>query len=330
MTNDALAPLAEELRRLGAEPRVEEPLSRHTTFGIGGPAALLVDPPEAAALPAVLNAIAASGVPRLALGLGSNLLVSDEGYPGVVIKAQRALRAVTVGEGHRLWAEASVPLKKVCSVAAGAGLSGLEFAISIPGSVGGAVTMNAGAHGSSMDRVVERVRVWIPGHGEEELTTADLHFAYRSSRVQTEAWMVLGALFHLVEAPADDVRARMRGFMDHRLKTQPVGERNAGSMFKNPVDGKAGALIEAVGGKGWRSGGAHISEKHANFIINDDAATAWDVLTLMRRAREAVLRKFGKVLRPEVRWVGPAPGEAGTSWDNLWLREDGSWPAPFG
>jgi UDP-N-acetylmuramate dehydrogenase len=322
-------PLAETLRRLGvARVTPGEPLARHTTFGIGGPA-LLVEPPDPETFVAALDVLHQEDVPMLPLGLGSNLLVADEGYAGAVMKAGRGLRAIRV-EGSRIYAEAGVPLKKLANAARDAGLSGLEFAISIPGTVGGAVTMNAGAHGSSMDAVVERVTVWIPGTGRMDLPARDLAFAYRWSRVQAEPWVVLSAVLRLTPAPSADVAQRMRHFMAYRMRTQPVGERNAGSMFKNPPGGKAGALIEGVGAKGWREGDAHISEQHANFIINEGSATAHDVLTLMRRVRSAVRARYGTVLRPEVRWVGPPAGEERTTWDNLWLKEGDDWPAPSG
>jgi UDP-N-acetylmuramate dehydrogenase len=328
MNHGADAPLVAALNRLGvAQVRPEEPLARHTTFGIGGPATVLVEPSDRATLVAALELLTAERVDVLPLGLGSNLLVADAGFQGAVVKAVRGLRAVRV-EGERLYAEAGVPLKKLCTVAGTAGLAGLEFAISIPGSVGGAVTMNAGAHGSSMEAIVEAVTLWVPGDGVVTVPADAMGFRYRWSRVQAEAGlMVLEAVLALRRDDPAAIHERMQHFMAYRMRTQPVGERNAGSMFKNPPAAKAGALIEQVGAKGWREGGAHISELHANFIINEGNATARDVLTLMRRVRRAVRERFGTVLRPEVRWVGPPAGEAGTTWDDLWLREDDDLPA---
>ncbi|MCL8206933.1 MAG: UDP-N-acetylmuramate dehydrogenase [Actinomycetia bacterium] len=318
---EALAPLADRLRTLGVPHLAGEPLRRHTTFGIGGPAGLFVEPDTTAALAAALDALREAGVPWFVVGLGSNLLVSDRGYPGVVLSLLRAGRELAV-RGDRLEAGAGVPLAKAAHAAQAAGLSGLEYAISIPGSVGGAVAMNAGAHGAATADVLEAVTLWSPEDGVVELAADALGFAYRYSRVHERPWVVLAARFRLVPADPGRVLALMRRHMAYRKATQPVGERNAGSMFKNPPEGRAGALIEAVGAKGWTEGGAHVSRLHANFIINTGDATARDVLTLMRRVRRAVMERFGAVLRPEVRWVGPPEGEAGTSWETLWLRED--------
>lgn len=326
----SVAPLEAELRTVGGlEVRRDHLLKRYTTFGIGGPARLFLEPRDQRALVAAVEVLTRHEWPFMILGQGSNLLVSDQGYEGAVIRTVGALKALQI-EGHRLYAEAGVPLKKACSVAAQAGLSGLEFAISIPGSVGGAVTMNAGAHGSQTGAVVERVVVWQPGHGVVELEPEALQFQYRWSRVQAEPWVVLSVVLRLEPDDPARVADRMNQFMAYRLRTQPVGERNAGSMFKNPDGATSGALIEAVGAKGWREGDAHVSTRHANFIINDGAASAQDVLALMRRVRQAVRDRFGITLKPEVRWVGPPAGEAGTTWDNLWLPEDADCPAPSG
>ena len=322
-----IARLLAQLNTLGVTGvRSEEPLARHTTFGVGGPAALMVEPADREELINALSLLRESGLPIMFLGLGSNLLVSDRGFEGVVVKALRALRACRV-EGDRMVVDAGVPLKKACSVAAQAELAGLEFAISIPGTVGGAVTMNAGAHGAETQAVVEAVTVWT-GDRIVRLSAGDLAFRYRESRVQHEPWMVLDASLRLRPAPRGDVEARMREYMQYRLRTQPVGERNAGSMFKNPDGAKAGALIEGVGAKGWREGAAEISGLHANFIINRGGTAARDVVTLMRRVRRAVQEQYGAVLRPEVRWVGPAEGEAGATWDNLWWTAVDGWRAP--
>jgi UDP-N-acetylmuramate dehydrogenase len=324
------APLEAELRTVGGlEVRRDHPLKRYTTFGIGGAARLFVEPRDQATLVAALEVLARHAWPWMVIGQGSNLLVSDEGYDGAVIRTVGALKTLRI-EGRRLYAEAGVPLKKACNAAAQAGLSGLEFAISIPGSIGGAVTMNAGAHGSQTAAVVERVAVWQAGLGVVELGPELLQFGYRWSRVQVEPWVVLQVVLRLEPDDPARVLDRMNQFMAYRLRTQPVGERNAGSMFKNPEGATSGALIEAVGAKGWREGDAHVSTRHANFIINDGAASARDVLTLMRRVRRAVRERFGIVLKPEVRWVGPPAGEAGTTWDNLWLPEDADCPAPSG
>jgi UDP-N-acetylmuramate dehydrogenase len=318
---DTLTPLLGELSSLGVSSQPGERLARHTSFKIGGPAGAFVEPVREADAIVALTAAAARGVPVLMVGLGSNLLVSDHGFAGLVVSLARACRTVAV-EGERLRAGAGVSLAKAAHVAESQGLTGLEFAVSIPGTVGGAVVMNAGAHGRSTADAVVAVRVFDPRSGVMTLPRAELAYAYRYSRAQTEPWVVLEALFQLRAASVAQVRDTMRGYMEHRRKTQPVGEKNAGSMFKNPPGAFAAALIEAVGAKGWRCGGAEVSSLHANFIANDGTATARDVLDLMRRVRSAVRDRFGILLRPEVRWVGPSEGEDGTTWDDLWLKAD--------
>lgn len=313
-------PLITRLRTLGVTPVAAEPLRRHTSFKIGGPAALYVEPLTEDALLLALPPVFQTGLPILVMGLGSNLLVADAGFPGVVIEPQLALRTI-VRDGNALLMGAGLPLAKAANEAARQGLGGLEFAISIPGTIGGAVAMNAGAHGSSMADVVTAVRIWSPEHGVEWVDADVMDYRYRFSRVQTEPWIVLAARLALTPTTESEVRAHMREHMDYRKATQPVGEKNAGSMFKNPEGHKSGALIEAVGSKGLQVGDARVSDLHANFFINLGGATAHDVLSLMRQVRQTVFQKFQVVLRPEVRWVGPPDGEEGTTWDNLWLRE---------
>jgi len=317
----ALEPLAAELRRLGVSARPGEMLARHTSFKIGGPADLFVEPLQQGDAVRVLAAATDHGVPIMVVGLGSNLLVSDRGFRGLALSLARACRqAEVVGEGLRVGA--GVSLAKVAHLALRHELTGVEFAVSIPGTVGGAAVMNAGAHGRSMADVVERVRVWDPNRGVVVLEGREMAYNYRFSQAQREPWVVMEVWLRLRPASSQTVLNTMRQFMDHRRLTQPVGERNAGSMFKNPPGGYAAALIEAVGAKGWRVGAASVSTLHANFIANEGTATAGDVLRLMRQVRRAVRDRFHITLRPEVRWVGPPEGEDGTTWDNLWLRAD--------
>ncbi len=327
-----LAPLRDEMRRLGLDVEERHALSRHTSFKIGGPAALFWEPPTFSAVLAGLSVIAGAGVPLFALGLGSNLLVSDRGFDGSVMATGRGLRRAEVAGAHGSVLEvgAGVPLAKAANLAQQSGLSGLEFAISIPGTVGGAAAMNAGAHGSSFSEVVEELLVFVPGQGSVKMPAEELQYRYRQSRVQQEPWVVLEARLRLAPGSPEAIRARMQEYMARRKQTQPLGEKNAGSMFKNPTGYHAGRLLEDAGVKGWREGGAHISELHANFIINDGGATAEHVVTLMRRVRQVVLDTFHIRLVPEVRWVGPhdGDGEEGSTWDNLWLREDAGSSAP--
>ncbi len=326
LTPDAgsLAPIAVAVSRLGVSSRPGERLARHTSFKIGGPAECFVEPQDDQETLAVLEAARDLGAPVLVMGLGSNLLVSDRGFAGLVLSLARAHRQVAVEPGGLLAAGAGVSLAKAAHTAMRHGLSGLEFAVSIPGTVGGAVAMNAGAHGRSTADVVSRVRVWDPCRGAVVLQADEMQYAYRESRLQQEPWVALDAWFHLESASTAAIQDAMRRHMDHRRATQPVGEKNAGSMFKNPPGDFAARLIEAVGAKGWQVGGAGVSTLHANFIANDGTASADDVLTLMRRVRAAVQERFGVALTPEVRWVGPPEGEDGTTWDNLWLPAGGA------
>ncbi len=315
------APIVASLRTLGVNARTAERLARHTSFKIGGPAGAFVEPADEAEVLLAARVAFEQGIPLMVVGLGSNLLVSDRGFDGIVLSLARACRDVRP-EGTRLAAGAGVSLAKVAHMAAGLQLSGVEFAVSIPGTVGGAAVMNAGAHGRSAQDVVQRVRVWDPARGVVVLPGEAMQYAYRMSRAQREAWVVLEVWFDLTPAPRAAIGRTMGDYMGHRRATQPVGEKNAGSMFKNPPGDFAARLIEAVGAKGWQEGGARVSTLHANFMANDGTATARDVLILMRRVAAAVQERFHIGLAPEVRWVGPPEGEDGTTWDNLWLPAD--------
>ncbi len=317
------APIGAILSTLGVSWRPGERLARHTSFKLGGPAAAFIEPADEAEALGIARAARDHGIPLLVVGLGSNLLVSDRGFDGIVLSLARACRDVR-RDGARLTAGAGVSLAKVAHMAASHELSGVEFAVSIPGTVGGAAVMNAGAHGRSAQDVVSAVRLWDPGRGVVVVPRDDLQYAYRMSRAQREPWVVLEVWFDLAPTPPEVIRRTMRGYMEHRRTTQPVGEKNAGSMFKNPPGDFAARLIEAVGAKGWREGGASVSQLHANFIANDGTATARDVLTLMRRISAAVQERFHTALTPEVRWVGLPEGEDGTTWDNLWLPAGGA------
>lgn len=311
--------VARDLRAL-AIGRVleEEPLSRHTSFRIGGPAAVFLEPSGEEEMVTALDWLHLRGIPMVVLGLGTNLLVSDRGVGAVVISSVRSLRQVEF-VGHTMRAGTGVGLVRLAHLAEERGFSGLEFAVSIPGTLGGALVMNAGAHGSAMAAVVRRVTIWQPGRGAETLDGAAFEFDYRESRFQRAPELVaLAAEIELEPADPAAIRARMAHFMEYRKRTQPVGEPNAGSVFKNPAPLYAGKLIDSVGAKGWREGDAEVSSVHANFIINRGRARATEVLALMRRVRRAVYQAYHVVLRPEIRWIGPPEGGAGTSWENLW------------
>ncbi len=298
-----------------------EPLSRHTSFRIGGPAAVYVQPDSKEALVRALNWVHGQGLPYFVLGQGTNVLVSDAGLDAVVISTARALRYVNV-EDKIMVAGAGVLLTKLAHRAHRSSLAGMEFAISIPGTLGGALVMNAGAHGSEMRNIVQEIVVWQPGMGLRTLTGEDAEFSYRHSGFMTHRWIAIEAKIMLPDGEPNKILENMRHFMEYRKKTQPVGDPNAGSIFKNPLPDYAGRLIEEIGAKDWREGDAQVSPVHANFIVNRGKATAHDVLNLMRRIRAEVSLHFGVTLRPEVRWIGQGEGGIGATWENLWCEAE--------
>ena len=314
-------PVMTQLRTMGiGEVKTGEPLSRHTSFRIGGPAAVFVEPDTLGGVVEVLNSVRDQQLPYFIIGQGTNILVSDQGVDAVVISTARGLRQIEV-EPPVMRAGSGVLLTKLCRVAERAGLAGLEFAISIPGTLGGALVMNAGAHGGSMVEVVNSVLVWDAISGVRRIAADDVQFQYRQSRFMHNPWIALEATLRLKSGDPAEIRAKMHHNMDYRRKSQPVGEPNAGSIFKNPLPDYAGRLIEAIGAKGWREGDAAVSDLHANFIINQGQARAVDVLNLMRRIRRRVFQETGIVLKPEIRWIGPGEGGADTTWENLWYEE---------
>ena len=280
-----------------------EPLARHTTWRIGGPADVLAIPGSVGQAQAAVKAAAENGVPWFAIGRGSNLLVRDGGIRGLVIKFGDALAALRVEDGA-LTALAGRALVSAVNISIQRGLSGLEFAYGIPGTVGGAVTMNAGAHGGEIRDVLERARVLTEGGDLLELAGADLAFAYRRSAVGERRWIVTEATFRLRPGDAGEMRERVRAWSRRRQSTQPLSLPNCGSVFRNPPGDHAARLIEAAGLKGLRCGRAEISELHANFIVNLGGASARDVLALIGRAQADVCERFGVRLTPEVRVVG--------------------------
>lgn len=302
-----LEPLVAALEELGVSVRRQVPLATLTTFRVGGPAAILAEPSDLEQLSAVIRLSHESGVPMLTLGRGSNVLVSDRGFAGVVVKLGRTFADVRLLEGV-LVAGAAATLPQVANRAARAGLGGLEFLVAIPGSVGGGVRMNAGAHGSAVGEVLGWAVVVGPDQDEPaRLGPEELGFGYRRSSV-AERMVVAEAGF--IGEPADRnlIQERMQSFRDHRTETQPVDAPNAGSMFANPEGDFAGRLIEHVGAKGIFVGRAQVSPKHANFFLAHDGATAQDVYDLMSKIQGMVADLTGIVLRPEVRIVGEFEG----------------------
>lgn len=286
---------------LRGEVLAAEPLSRHTTWRIGGPADLFIVPADRADLMTALRLLKDEGVPWLVLGYGSNVLVRDGGVRGAVI-CPRRLRRITFDGGKRVRVEGGLPLMALVREAARRGLAGVETLAGIPGSVGGAVAMNAGAGGREMADLLMAARI-AGEEGEEEWRPERFAFGYRSSAVGAER-IVVEATLQLRGAAAEEVQAELRQRLAHRRQAQNVGFPNAGSVFKNPPGQPAWRLIEEAGMRGARAGGAKVSEVHANFIVNVGGATAADVESLIERVRRTVHRKHGIRLEPEVRVIG--------------------------
>jgi len=296
---------AERILRSACGDRVRAgfPLAPLTSFRLGGPAELYLEPECDADLVAVGEALVETGVPFVTLGKGSNVLVSDAGFQGLVLRLGRGYRWAA-RDGERLSAGGSMPLPALASVALRHGLSGLEFGVAIPASLGGAIRMNAGAHERSMAEVVELVDVFRLRTGRVEAMPAEeCAFSYRRSELPEDA-IVTGAVTSLCSGDAAEIRARMDEARDWRRRTQPVAEPNCGSVFTNPPGQHAARLIQAAGGKGRRVGGATVSVKHANFILAEPGARAVDVLTLIRGIQDLVQDATGIRLEPEVRLIG--------------------------
>jgi UDP-N-acetylmuramate dehydrogenase len=287
----------------GDRVRAGSVLAPLTTFRIGGPAALFLEPEGTQDLIAVSVAVRETAIPVVVLGKGSNVLVADAGFPGLVLRLGRGYRW-SAREGDRLAAGAAMPLPALSGVALAHGLSGVEWGVAIPGSVGGAVRMNAGAHGGEMADIVETVELFdLATGGAERLAGGDVGFSYRRSSLPKDA-IVVGATLRLRETDAAEIRARMDEARAWRRRTQPLAEPNCGSVFKNPPGEHAARLIDEAGAKGLSVGGASVSRKHANFIVTSEGARASDVVSLIREVKELVAAHSGVRLETEVHLVG--------------------------
>ncbi len=286
---------------VGAEGvSVDAPLSSYTTFAIGGPASWLVEPASEEALAAVVTFCTQEGLPWRVLGLGSNVLVPDEGIEGVVIRLADRFSTVSV-EGERLYAQAGASNKTVARVAQEAALSGYEFASGIPGTIGGAAIMNAGAYDGEFASVAQGVRCLAPDGTVLELSAEQAEWGYRTSRMMKEGLIVLGAWLELQPAESSAIQARMDDLATRRAEKQPLDMPSAGSTFKRPEGYFAGKLIQDAGLQGFAVGGAQVSLKHAGFVVNTGNATAADVLALVEAVRTKVWESTGVMLEPEVR-----------------------------
>ena len=281
-----------------------EPLSNHTTMKIGGPADVLVEPANIEKLQELMSIINKHQAKWTVIGRGSNLLVSDKGIEGVVIKLGAGLDHMEL-DGEQLTVGGGFSLIKLVTVISKKGLSGLEFAGGIPGSVGGAVFMNAGAHGSDISKVLIKARVLFEDGTIEWLSKDELKFSYRTSILQKERpGIVLEAVFQLTKGEREAVVAQLQKNKDYRRDTQPWSHPCAGSIFRNPLPNYAGQLIEESGLKGFSIGGAKISEMHGNFIVNANNAKAQDVLDLIQHVKDTIKEKYDITMETEVEIIG--------------------------
>lgn len=281
---------------------MEEPMKKHTTFRVGGPADVLVQPDETA-LAAVLGLCRQYHVPYTFIGNGSNLLVGDKGIRGVVIEMTEPMGNIEV-HGTQITAQAGAMLSKIANTAASNGLGGMEFAAGIPGSVGGAVVMNAGAYGGEMKDIIERVYVLDENGAQLELDRDALDLSYRHSCIPEKKYIVTKVVLELVPRDEVEIRSKMKDLNEKRAEKQPLQYPSAGSTFKRPEGYFAGKLIMDAGLRGYQVGGAQVSEKHCGFVINKGDATAADICQLMRDVSDKVQAQFGVVLEPEVKMIG--------------------------
>lgn len=281
---------------------MEEPMKKHTTFRVGGPADVLVQPDETA-LAAILALCRQYHVPYSFIGNGSNLLVGDKGIRGVVIEMTDPMGNIEV-DGTKITAQAGAMLSKIANTAASNGLGGMEFAAGIPGSVGGAVVMNAGAYGGEMKDIIEKVYVLDENGAQLELDRDALDLGYRHSCIPEKKYIVTKVVLELVPRDEAEIRSEMKELNEKRAEKQPLQYPSAGSTFKRPEGYFAGKLIMDAGLRGYQVGGAQVSEKHCGFVINKGDATAADICQLMRNVSDKVQAQFGVVLEPEVKMIG--------------------------
>ncbi|GIW20380.1 MAG: UDP-N-acetylenolpyruvoylglucosamine reductase [Chloroflexota bacterium] len=318
---DPAAVAAEIGRRIGVKVVRNQPLARLTTLRVGGPADLYVVARNAFELRALVRFARSRDIPHVLLGRGSNVVVADAGIRGLVIAVRAEGSRI---EGERYLAEAGVPMARAATETSAAGLAGLEFGLAIPGTVGGAVWANAGAHGADVAAVLESATVLTADGREVQLGPSELGLAYRTSRLKVPSGpsdvtppgraaapteVVLAAAFRLRPDDPAAIRARLDEIRRWRREHQPLGLPSAGSVFRNPPGDAAGRLVEAAGCKGWQVGGARVSERHANFIVTDGRARAADVRRLAERVRAAVEERFGIRLEYEVVFLGDWPAD---------------------
>jgi len=311
---DAIATGTDIQRRIGVKTSRDEPLARFTTMRVGGPADLFATAHNAHELRALVRFARTRELPHLILGRGSDMVIADAGVRGLVIQV-RAEGSRT--DGDRYTAEAGVQMARAATETQRAGLTGLEFGLAIPGTVGGAVWANAGAHDADIAGVLDSARVLAADGTESVVAATELGFGYRESRFKAvgDGWrdVVIDATFRLAPAEPDLIKERLDDIRHWRQAHQPLGLPSAGSVFRNPPGDSAGRLIDEAGLKGTRIGGAVVSEKHANFIVNDQKGTATDVRHLAEMMRDTVQARHGVSLEFEIEFVGDWPAEPAVS-----------------
>lgn len=281
----------------------KEPMSKHTTFRIGGEADYFIKTINIEEIQSVIALCKEQGVAYYILGNGSNLLVSDQGFRGVIIQICKEMSRIKV-KGNDLVVQAGALLAKIANEALNASLSGFEFAAGIPGTLGGAIVMNAGAYGGEMRDIVENVTVLDSEGCVKEIQREDLEMGYRTSVIARKGYIVLEATIRLEQGKIEQIKAKMDELKEKRVTKQPLEYPSAGSTFKRPEGYFAGKLIDDAGLRGFQVGGAAISEKHCGFVINKEEATAADVVELMKQVSEKVYQQFGVLLEPEVKKLG--------------------------
>lgn len=296
--------IAEDIRELAGNENVlvNEPMYRHTTFRIGGNADFFATPDTEEKIAALLKYAQENNIPFYVTGNGSNLLVRDNGFRGIIINIYKNFSDISVSE-NMLTARAGALLSAAARTALSHSLMGMECLSGIPGTIGGAVCMNAGAYGGEMKDIVVETRVINNGR-IETISNAESDFGYRSSRIMRENMVVLGTVLRLERGDKKAIEARMKELMEMRNSKQPVEFPSAGSTFKRPEGYFAGKLIDDSGLRGYSVGGAQVSPKHCGFVVNNGGASADDVITLMRNVADTVYEKFGVRLEPEVRIIG--------------------------
>ena len=295
----------EELNRLVPESHIlyDEPLKKHTTFQVGGNSDCLIFVEKEKELQDLINYLDGAGIPRYLIGNGSNLLVSDDGFRGVILETRRLFSDIKV-EGETIIAKAGALMSKIGSIALENELTGFEFAAGIPGTIGGGVVMNAGAYGGELKDVNVSVRVLNKEGKIEEISCEDMGFGYRTSVVRKKDYIVTEVKLKLSKGNKEEIKATMEDLKERRKSKQPLEYPSAGSTFKRPEGYFAGKLIEDTGLRGYSVGGAMVSEKHCGFVINKGDATAADIDKLIKDVSERVKETFGVTLEPEVIRLG--------------------------